>query len=262
MRFLFIDCKKRKAELIFRAMAAGVEKRGHTAEYRTSPFWYERTIVDAGEDDVCVFYGVTGETKTAWDGCEFTKTKRLYVDNGYFSSTWQKDDIYEAYFRVTHDAPQINLKNCKWVKGRAAEIGVSVIPWRGFDSAKPAIIVPQTKKWYEMHDTTYEAWLMQADSIARNMPCAGVSILGQKNDSKIRVKSWASIASGIVTHSSAAAFECIVQGVPAVSTSPISAAHGFDDTSIEGRTEFADKLCSNQWRLDEFVKGDWLDVVF
>jgi hypothetical protein len=237
---------KAKSDMICRAFAAGAPKSAKGA----------------------VFFGTEGQSEA------FRKAKSrgepwFYVDNSYF------DKHRGIYFRVTKNALQVDPRGKTSDGERFAKLGVPIKPWR--DPLGPDIlIVPQSDQFMKSTLGCLDDW---AGNMKWQLEYWGIGparIHPWDRDKLKRNAAFSELLPStrlVVTHSSAAAITALLEGVPAVSTSPTAAAHWIGgqitpaDTagskpSIEERLQFANVLADNQFTLEEFRNGSawrWLE---
>ena len=184
----------------------------------------------------------------------------FYGDNGYV-----KRGHYHGYYRVTRNAYQHDGRG-EADEGRWRSLGLDIKPWR--KGGKHIVVCPPSRLWGALMGFSADVWLDQT-----------LKKLGEHTDRPIRVRmkmSWEQVkkptapleedladAWMLVTHSSNAAVEAVLYGVPVICTESC-AAQIMGRTSIadvespvypDDRLRWASVLASNQWTLDEMRDG-------
>lgn len=206
-----------------------------------------------------VFFGTEGQMDA------FQHAKRgpdpwYYVDNSYF------DKHRGTYFRVTKNALQIAPLGRGSDGERFAKLGVEIKPWRT-ELGREILLVPQSDNFMKSTIGLNFDWAADTRKMlagwgfdARTRPWtsdkvkAGTALLQDLPNIRL-----------LITFSSASAITAMLEGVPAISTSPTAAAHWisslFDAASVANpsrpsrRLEFAQVLADNQFTLEEFRDG-------
>jgi hypothetical protein len=243
---------KRKGESVCRAFVAGYPH--HTMVSETN----RNDLLDPKQDCVA-FYGLSGTNKPIWEDAKRRGLTWFCIDNSYFDRTRGE------YFRVTRNAPQVNtLQSPDYARAEAQ--GIQIAPWT-FDG-EHILVVEQSgvfmrevagfKTATEWRETVREALRkathrrVQVRAWDRNKLKAGASFPAQLAG-----------AHCLVTHSSAAANEALLAGVPvlvlsACAASPLS-TKGFDEAEFplraENRLAWAAGLAGCQWTLQEMETG-------
>ena len=189
-----------------------------------------------------VFYGVDAHSlprlrasKNYW-----------YIDNSYF------DVVRGQQFRVTHNAIQVDPGKHESDGKRFDRLGLKVKPWR-FIEGKYTLFCPQSP-WFM---AAVAQW--KGDWLAQQLLTFGGEQLRIRpwNSDKLTIaESFRKDLAGarhLITHSSAAAVEALLEGVP-VTVARMSAVFGIDpqhDTRLHAMRVLAD----NQFTLEEMRSG-------
>jgi hypothetical protein len=222
------------------------------------------------EGDVFMFGALRGLLPTLHRAQQVGRTW-FYGDNGYFLPE-RVAGRCSGYFRVTRNAFQHsgsgNAGPDRWNRLR-----LQIKPWRRFGDH--IVVCPPARLLAAILDFDADRWLKDA-----------LATLTAHTDRPIRVRqkmSWAEVMSGdgpplshdlkgawaLVTHTSNAAVEALLAGVPVFCTAPC-AAHGMGWRDLswierpvthEGREQWAWNLASAQWTLAEMADGTcWRDL--
>ncbi len=207
-----------------------------------------------------------------------------YGDNGYFLAGKSED----SYFRITKNALQIDGSG-KPPEGsfeRAARLGVKLQPWR--TAGSHIVVCPPGHLFGATFGFSADAWIENTVSALKKYTdrplrmrlkvswndAKPVDIIrGRTGKPKTSVTTPLSAdlkdAWALVTHSSNAAVEAVVAGIPVFCTTPSAAsAMGSSDLStIESPRTDGDReswlavLAANQWRLCEMRSGQaWAEL--
>lgn len=180
----------------------------------------------------------------------------FYIDNAYL------DVARGRYFRISRNAYQVARRDAD--RARLAELDVQVRPWRS--SGRHILIVEQSN-YFLSELAKRPSWLLETlvelrrhtDRPLRIRPWYQDKLEAARTLAVDLVDAWA-----LVTHSSAAANQAILAGIPVfVSGQCVAAELGNRDLAqIEApvmpddcREEWAARLAASQWRLDEMRAG-------
>jgi hypothetical protein len=246
---------KSKALKICEAFAEGARAWGLPAEICLRP---PRSL----RPGAAVFYGVTIDTQHLWREAQSNGRHWYYADNSYF------DCVRGTHFRVTRNALQATgQERPDFPRFEALQArGLTLKPWR--------------------EEGEHIALIMQSDAFMRVLFgykgakewCDDVlSRLHVHTLREIRVRAWdpdkrAQAATldnafknawALVTHTSAAANEAVLRGIPVFLTGPCAAlAMGSSDLSRIAapslpwaRTAWAAALAGLQWTIEEIASG-------
>lgn len=212
-------------------------------------------LAETYQEGPAAFYGVVG-IEALWRKARAGSF--YYLDNSYFDNTrWR-------HFRVGVNALQASgTERPDW--SRYMRLGVLVEPWRR--GGRHVVVVEQSEHFMrEVAEWPIEAWRAHVRrEIAAN------------TDRPVVVRPWSRDKAGrmktlhedlkdawvLVTHSSSAANEAVLAGVPVICTGPCAArVMGTDDfTKIESphralnRIDWAAALAGQQWTIDELRDG-------
>lgn len=184
----------------------------------------------------------------------------LYMDNGYF-----RPGHFNGYFRATLGAYQhAGLGDAAPADYRRwFNLHLKLQPWRA--SGGHVLVCLQTERWFELHRESRAQWLASVvEQLQRHTDRpirvrekpekkdAGASLAGDLEDC------WA-----VVSHTSNAAVDALLAGVPVFTTGACAAASmGLQDLSAierpflpDDRERWAAVLAANQWTLEEMRQG-------
>ncbi len=234
---------KAKSQRVLEAFAAGCGGR-------LSSTW----AGELGEGDAA-FYGVRPAWMHLWRQAIDERRQWYWLDNAWFDTT------RERQFRIGRNAIQSWADKASNGE-RLARLGVRVQSWR--KNGTHILICGQSDEFMR----TAAGWPEGAAGWRRQV----IRNLMQHTDRPplIRIKqeqrplardlqdAWL-----LVTHSSAAAIEALIVGVPVIVTDPACAASGFSTTfedvespaRPDGREEWAARLADSQWTLEELKNG-------
>lgn len=205
--------------------------------------------------DAAAFYGVVGLEEV------FAKTREsakewLYGDNAFF------DRCRGRFFRFARCAFQISEAQ-RPDFARLNALGIWPAPWRR--DGRHVVVVEQSPHFLGISDAG-EGWLERT-----------VAEIGRHTDRPVRVRAWSRDKAGaaatlaadlegawaLVTHSSAAAVEAVLAGVPAYVSAPCAAtpmalsdiSRIEDPARPDDRAPWAAGLAGAQWTVDELKSG-------
>lgn len=183
-----------------------------------------------------------------------------YADNGYM-----RRGHYDGYYRVTRNALQHDGSGTA-SSDRWRSLGMTIEPWR--TGGRHIVVCPPSRLFATLFGFNADHWLRDV-----------VATIKANTDRPIRVRrkmSWTEVkapmaplqedlqnAWALVTHSSNAAVEAAMAGVPVFATDQCGASRVAlsDVTKIEkpirpdDREEWLSVLAANQWTLDEMRSG-------
>ena len=246
----YFQPEKPKSRQVLDAFAAGVTASGGLGRL-------EPVTVPQLDSGAAAFYGVRPSWKHLWRQALAEERDWYYLDNSWF------DASRERYFRVGVNATQ------SWSPRpsdgtRLAALGVEVKPWR--PDGRHIVVCPQSLEYlacvagwawggqdwlkhvlHELKLNTDRRLIIRAKGGARPL---AADLIG---------------ARALVTHSSAAAIEALLAGVPAIVTDRSCAAAPlammFADIEAAtipepaGRHDWAARLADSQWNLTELRDG-------
>lgn len=237
---------KAKSDMICRAFAASAPKSAKGA----------------------VFFGTEGQM-TAFERAKASGEPWFYIDNSYF------DKHRGLYFRVTKNALQVDPRGKTSDGKRFAKLGVPIKPWLENPSGD-ILLVPQSDQFMKSTMGVTFDWTSDVQAALEYWGFSHVRVHPWDRDKLKRNTAFAEMLPTtrlVITHASAAAITALLEGVPAISTSPTAAAFRIgglfisEDVetpsrpSYEERLQFANILADNQFTLEEFRNGSvwqWL----
>lgn len=205
-----------------------------------------------------VFYGVKAGNHRQWVEARRSGLDWYFIDNSYFNAT------RGTYFRVAKNQLQHNGHGLSDYRRLSQIPGIKILrnPPRG----DYTLIIPQSDDHmrYVLDHQDPKKWLRRA-------------IQGAGPGAHIRVRDWNADKSALatsfqddlmqakvlITHTSAAAVEAVLAGVPVICDMQC-AAWPFSDAvtlgfsiqvSIADRMKWASILADNQWTVDEMKEG-------
>lgn len=207
------------------------------------------------------FYGVRPPWKHLWYRAQEESRDWYYLDNAWF------DVAREKAFRVGVNALQSVSQQASDGQ-RLAALGIAVAPWR--EEGRDIIVCRQSDEYLRLQGE----WMGGAIGWQQDV----LEVLREVTDRPIKVRikgadrplaadlqnAWA-----LVTHSSAAAVEALIHGVPICVTDPDCAAARFatpleaieDPVMDDGREDWAARLADSQWTLEELRRGSaWRSI--
>lgn len=202
-----------------------------------------------------VFYGVRPGWKHLWDQAAVECRTWFYVDNAWF------DPLREKYYRIGVNALQ-SWSQRESDGRRLREQGVIVHDWK--TDGRQIVVCRQSDEYLRLQaDWTGGAigWQQDVLEVLRSVTDRPIKVRIKGADRPLAEDlktAWA-----LVTHSSAAAVEALLAGVPVCVTDPDCAAARFatpleaieDPIFEEGREEWAARLADSHWTIDELRAG-------
>lgn len=208
------------------------------------------------------FYGVTEDTYPLWRAAKEDGRDWYYGDNSYF------DRGRQAHFRVTKNAFQVSGM-CDPKYSRLDAIGARIKPWRV--GGAHVVVCEQSKSFLRLSGAGSD-WL---DKVLAELRAHTERPIRTRRWDRDKAKMSAGLQSdlagawALVTHSSAAANEALLSGVPVFVTGhcaalPMSSGvlAGIEAPARpDNREEWAAGVAANQWALDEIKSGQcWRDL--
>jgi hypothetical protein len=217
-----------------------------------------------------IFYGVTELNAKAWtvarNKLQQVGTPYYYIDNSYF------DKARNAQYRVSKNSLQFKGPSYESDGSRFAALGYTLKPWRSIDEGH-IVVCPQSKTFME-HSLggrvgarkNNRMWLPETvDALKRRWPGREIRVREWSSNKPEQMRSLPDDLAGaglLATHSSAAAVEAVIEGIP-VMVGAVSALHGLVCSGDnDQRLRFLNALADNQWTLNEIKNGDawrWLN---
>lgn len=204
-------------------------------------------------DGDAVFYGVRPPWQHLWDQAGEQGAKRYMIDNAFF------DAGREAYFRVGVNALQTWSKKPSDGE-RFKALGVTIQPWRTHPNDGAIYICPQSAEFMRVHHGA-ATWIDDTFAQVQKRTKRPAILRWKQDGEPFRAVLQRSFL--VVVHSSAAAIEALLAGIPVITTDPNCAAAELATPMDEinsprrpdGRLEWAMRLADSQWTLAEFANG-------
>ena len=149
---------------------------------------------------------------------------------------------------------------------RFASFGYELKPWRLIDEGH-IVVCPQSDTFItKTMPRQWKMWLPEAVAAAqRKWPGRKIVTREWSSNKPVQMRTLHDDLKGaglVITHSSAAAVEAVIEGIP-VHVSEVSALQGMSCSSDnEQRLQYLGALADNQWTLDEIKNGSawrWLN---
>jgi hypothetical protein len=187
----------------------------------------------------------------------------FYCDHGYF-----KSGHFAGYYRVTRNAWQHDGRGLA-EPGRWASLGLRIKPWQR--GGRSVLVCPPGEVYAALHGFTSVGWLEETTAqlkAATDRPVIVRTKPGKQNHPG-PLEHALRDCHAIVVHSSNAAVDALLAGVPVFCTAPCAAqTMGHTDPALietplypDDRERWARVLAANQWTLDEMRDGAcWHDL--
>ena len=207
------------------------------------------TTVEQLEPGAVAFYGVRPGWSHLWRQAQIERRDIYYLDNAFW------DDAREVKFRVGRNVVQMY----EFPKRDYPPFRRPIARWR--EGGDHIVVCPQSSEFMVCVERFSEHW---TDWIARRlrMYTTRPIVIRTKRDRRPLAddlrNAWA-----VVTHTSAAANEAIVAGIPAFTTglcaaTPMSnqdVAHIERPRCPDGREQWAAAVAAHEWTLEEMANG-------
>lgn len=199
-----------------------------------------------------VFYGVNESNVREWHTVKGHTRDWYYIDNSYF------DAVRGQQFRITKGAIQIDASCNGPTDGKRFEaLGLKVKPHR---EMRGYVLVVEQSPWFMETIAGRPTWLEDRIELADHLNFPIKVRRWDRNKAKAQTTLKADLAGAryVLTHSSAAAVEAMLEGITVV-VSDMSAVARVDD---ERRLFAMGVLADNQWTMDEIKNGKawaWLN---
>jgi hypothetical protein len=189
----------------------------------------------------------------------------VYVDNGYF-----KWGHFSGYYRVTHNA-YMRDGTGKGSDRRWRRLGLSIKPWQRGGSF--ILVCPPPARFATLRRFDEKAWLEITLAILRTHTDREIRIREKPSKRECRANPIQQAIKGahaLVSHSSNAAAEVLIEGYPVFCTDPCaSSIMGESDLSKiesprypDGREQWACDLAAGQWTIAEMRDGTcWRELM-
>lgn len=184
-----------------------------------------------------------------------------YADNGYF-----KRGHYDGYYRVTRNAFQHDGIHGDDDPTRWEHLDIHIHAWK--NNGQHIVVCPPSRLWASLCGFDADKWLIETIDTLRKYTKRPITIRMKMSWSDVKTRSVSldqdlQNAWMLVTHSSNAAVESLLAGVPVICTDPCAAqCMGRTDLAAiedpiypDDRLRWASVLANNQWTLDEMRSG-------
>lgn len=208
-------------------------------------------------DGPAVMYGILRGTGDIIKQCQWVDRPYYYIDHGYFGR-----GHYDGYYRVTRNGYQVVPEFHDPSPRRFQALKIDMRPWSR--SGKHIVVCPISPAFGEFLGINHELWtalIVEELSRYTDRPILVKPKDGQSL-SKALKGAWC-----LVTHSSNAAVDAIMSGIPSVVLGESAAAAvSWRMGDIEKpwwpeREPWAWELANNQWTLEEMRSGKcWEDL--
>lgn len=193
----------------------------------------------------------------------------IYADNGYFRPMREKPS---GYFRVTVNALQ-HTGSGKAGPERWRRLDLKIKPWR--KTGRHIVVCPPARLVAIMLEIDADRWLAETLATLRAQSDRPVRVRAKMSWRDVKFGFFQPLASdlidawALVTHSSNAAVEALLAGVPVYCTGACAAARmGWADPAMietpvlpDDREQWAWNVAANQWTLEEMRDGTcWRDL--
>lgn len=244
---------KRKALLLCDAFAEGARACGVDADVCTQP-------PSSLRPGMAAFYGVTPETVHLWREARDLGRDWFFIDNAYF------DVARGTHFRVTRNALQATgQERADFPRLEALDLLGRIRPWR--QEGGHIVIVEQSDDFMQIFaGRRSKDWLRATVEQLRCFTSRRLVVRAWDRNKRAASASFRAClvdAWALVAHTSAAANEAVLAGVPVFTTGPCAAScMGRSDLSAIGlpaypwaRPAWAAALAGLQWTVDEIRQG-------
>lgn len=239
----YAEKRKAKSQRVLEALAAGCGGR---------MAWTDAEFLEDGD---VAFYGVRPGWSRLWRQAMAEARTVYYVDNSFF------DDTRETKFRIGRNVVQMY----EFPKRDYPKFRRPIMPWR--EGGEHIVVCPQSSEFMvcvEQFSEQWEDWIARRLRMYTTRPLK-VRKKGEKRPLAEDLKNaWA-----LVTHTSAAANEAIIAGIPAFTTGLCAASSmsRHDLAQIESplypdnREEWAAAVAAHEWTIEQLRRGEWLKFV-
>lgn len=195
------------------------------------------------------FYGVRPSWVRLWQQARAEGRTIYYLDNAFF------DDVRETHFRVGRNVVQQH----EFPPGRYPLFTRPILPWR--EGGEHVVLCPQSDEFMTTVETFTEQWSAWVSRRLRMYTTRPLR-LRKKYEARPLAEdlrgAWA-----CVVHTSAAANEALIVGVPTFTTGLCAASSmSRNDLSLiehplypDGRAAWAAAVAAHQWTLEELAQG-------
>lgn len=202
-----------------------------------------------------VFYGVDSSNLQHWQRCRASGEPYYYCDNAYFDKT------RGTHFRITQGAIQHSGQGQSDGK-RFKSLALQIKPWRS--DGDHIVVCPQSDSFMRDLADWNGNWL---DDVVRTLALVSNRRFKVRNWHRDKSVLMATLNEDLrnawilVTHSSAAAVNALLEGIPVACNEGAAKSMGVQALDIEDpvypedRERFFMVLADNQWTLDEIKRG-------
>ncbi|MFA6204491.1 MAG: hypothetical protein WC710_15035 [Gallionella sp.] len=200
------------------------------------------------------FYGVRPAWQHLWQQAQDEQRETFYLDNSWFDTT------REAFFRIGHNAVQSWSSKPSDGK-RLSSLGIQPKPWN--KRGKHIIVCPQSDEFMRFAGWGQgrAGWLQHVTQRLEKFTERKIIVRSKRDPRPLAAQlqdAWL-----LVAHSSAAAVEALIAGVPVILTDRDCAAASFSSAFPlvetprypEGRAEWLARLADSQWTETELKNG-------
>lgn len=273
---------KGKCHTVFGPMGKGLARVGIGLDVVdcTDPAQVPASIRDvyAGDDAIHVFYGATPEIKHLWFEAQ-DMDRGVYVDNGYFGSSWYGGTAYKVTWNRIQPDGRIEPDEEHLVRrgmDRLVDNGVEIEPVRAVGPDAPVLVTLQSRPFYEtFRGMVRDQWL---ERVMAAMPVLARPVHVRDKTSDIikgvpfdrYIRDHETYA--VVSFTSNTVVEALVAGVPAVSATGPCAAEAMSTPvgrlgsptvpTQKARRMWAAGLAARQWTLEQMESAQfWNEFV-
>lgn len=233
----YAEKRKAKSQRVLEAFAAGCGGR---------MVWTDAEFLEPGD---VAFYGVRPAWSRLWRQALAERRTIFYLDNSFW------DETRETKFRVGRNVVQMY----EFPKRDYPKFRRPIMPWR--EGGEHIVVCPQSSEFMvcvERFSEQWEEWVCRRLRMYTTRPL----IVRKKGERRPLAEdlrgAWA-----LVTHTSAAANEALIAGIPAFTTGLCAATSmsNHDLAAIErpkcpdGREAWAAAVAAHEWTLDEMANG-------
>jgi hypothetical protein len=206
-----------------------------------------------------VTYGFLRGLRPLFESVRSEQRDYVYLDNGYFRPSAHGRQDYSGYYRVTRNALQHDGGG-KADPHRFEMLGKRIDPWKR--GGRYVMICPPGDTFGELNGFSSAKWLRDVTATLRSSTDRPYIVRDKRNPGGVTLFDALRNCHCMVTHSSNAAVEALLYGIPVFCTNPCAGyAMGQPDiTKIEAprypeREQWAWNLAANQWTLNEMKSG-------
>lgn len=207
-------------------------------------------------DGPAAVYGILRGCDLVVQQCQWVGRDWYHVDHGYFR---RGNGDFRGYYRVTKNALQRQSRGIDLMaEDRWKELKIELRPWRkqGVD----VVVAPLSRALGQFLDIDPGQWMKMV--IAEIQQYTDRAIVIKAKDSEASIQDTLRQAWCLVTHSSNAAIDALIEGVPIFTTGECGAkplASGplcnIEKPSYPERGPWFRVLADSQWTLAEIQRG-------